>query len=98
MAEGEAAAAGAPTVDAESVAAFQRAQKLLRRKVDVKALPLLDAPTRPIGTEALAGKRVALYFAAGWCPMCTSFEPALEKYRAYFEQSKAFARESMMHT
>lgn len=38
-----------------------------------------------IPPDALAGKlasmRVALYFAAGWCPMCTSFEPALVKFR-----------------
>jgi nucleoredoxin len=29
----------------------------------------------------LANKRVALYFAAGWCPMCTSFEPDLIKFQ-----------------
>jgi len=28
------------------------------------------------------GNHVALYFAAGWCPMCTSFEPDLAKFRA----------------
>ena len=26
------------------------------------------------------GKRVGLYFAAGWCPMCTSFEPSLAQF------------------
>jgi len=31
--------------------------------------------------ELLANKRVAYYFAAGWCPMCTSFEPSLIKFQ-----------------
>ena len=26
------------------------------------------------------GKRVGLYFAAGWCPMCMSFEPSLAQF------------------
>ena len=32
-------------------------------------------------SDSLKGKRVALYFAAGWCPMCTSFEPSLLQFR-----------------
>ena len=47
--------------------------------------PLLDASGAEILPESLyerlANKRVALYFAAGWCPMCTSFEPALLQFR-----------------
>ena len=31
--------------------------------------------------EKLKDKRVALYFTAGWCPMCTSFEPALMSFQ-----------------
>ena len=32
-------------------------------------------------SEQVNGKHVALYFAAGWCPMCTSFEPSLMQFR-----------------
>lgn len=32
-------------------------------------------------SEQVKGKHVALYFAAGWCPMCTSFEPSLIQFR-----------------
>jgi nucleoredoxin len=31
--------------------------------------------------QRLHHKQVALYFAAGWCPMCTRFEPALLQFR-----------------
>lgn len=37
--------------------------------------------TPDVISESLKGKRVALYFAAGWCPMCTSFEPGLLQFR-----------------
>jgi nucleoredoxin len=50
------------------------------------ALPsLLDVDGSPLVPEAvqekLTNKRVAYYFAAGWCPMCTSFEPSLILFR-----------------
>lgn len=42
---------------------------------------LLDANGQVLSGDTLhsrlKNKRVALYFSAGWCPMCTSFEPAL---------------------
>ena len=55
-----------------------------------KAMMSLPALNLPDGIAAspdalhgkLSGKRVALYFSAGWCPMCTSFEPSLSKFIA----------------
>ena len=52
---------------------------------DVNLPTLLSTNGQPITSSSvpdlLAGKRVALYFAAGWCPMCTRFEPALIQFR-----------------
>lgn len=47
--------------------------------------PLMDEGGTVIEPDTisnrLSNKRVAFYFAAGWCPMCTSFEPSLLKFR-----------------
>eukprot|EP00568_Trieres_chinensis_P009408 CAMPEP_0183296908 /NCGR_PEP_ID=MMETSP0160_2-20130417/4327_1 /TAXON_ID=2839 ORGANISM="Odontella Sinensis, Strain Grunow 1884" /NCGR_SAMPLE_ID=MMETSP0160_2 /ASSEMBLY_ACC=CAM_ASM_000250 /LENGTH=169 /DNA_ID=CAMNT_0025458613 /DNA_START=127 /DNA_END=636 /DNA_ORIENTATION=+ len=59
----------------------------LRASAASSLLPQLtnDDGATAIGSELVdervKNKRVALYFAAGWCPMCTSFEPALLKFR-----------------
>ena len=44
--------------------------------------PLLFSDGTPIDnpSNALSGKRVAYYFSAGWCPMCTRFEPSLLQF------------------
>ena len=46
---------------------------------------LLDANGQLLAGDTLrsrlTNKRVALYFSAGWCPMCTSFEPALLQFQ-----------------
>ncbi|CAB9503675.1 nucleoredoxin-like [Seminavis robusta] len=53
----------------------------------VSSLPrrLLDPEGNELSSEhyseLLSGKRVAYYMAAGWCPMCTSFEPSLLQFR-----------------
>jgi len=53
----------------------------------ISSLPYLkNFDGSDINTEKLSdifkGKRVALYFAAGWCPMCTRFEPSLMKFQS----------------
>jgi nucleoredoxin len=47
----------------------------------VKPAAWLDCASAKLEAGSLNGSRVALYFAAGWCPMCTSFEPDLAKFR-----------------
>ena len=56
-----------------------------------EALGVVDAGSRPVDAAALAGKRVGLYFAAGWCPMCTGFEPSLLQFKAATESAEASA-------
>lgn len=48
---------------------------------------MLAGLTDAAGRVAMLGSpRVALYFAAGWCPMCTQFEPHLIAFRAAAEK------------
>lgn len=52
----------------------------------VSSLPrLLDTQGQELSTEQsaamLKGKRVAYYFAAGWCPMVRAFDPSLLQFR-----------------
>ena len=49
--------------------------------------PVLDGKGAVLNEAALAGKRVALYFSAGWCPMCTNFEPSLKTFLQASEDS-----------
>ena len=49
-------------------------------------------------TEALEGKRVALYFSAHWCPPCQQFTPILKDfYDSVNEDEKKVRAPSQYH-
>lgn len=60
--------------------------RLFSTSAAISSLPsLLDSSGKKLSSEEaseqLKGKRIAYYFSAGWCPMCTSFEPSLLQFR-----------------
>jgi nucleoredoxin len=62
------------------------ARRLMTTQMKATSLStLLDESGKEISGDTLQSKfenkRVALYFSAGWCPMCTSFEPALVRFQ-----------------
>lgn len=70
----------------------RKMSQCLAARAAIASLPSLNEPEgSSVQPDALAdklkGKRVALYFSAGWCPMCTSFEPALLQFRAAAKDS-----------
>lgn len=51
--------------------------------INVKGQIMKDADIASL----VQGKRVALYFGAGWCPMCRDLETKLPEYTKKFEES-----------
>ena len=49
-----------------------------KMQLTMSELPVKDCSGQPVNLPSMAsGKRVALYFTAGWCPMCRDFDPVL---------------------
>lgn len=45
---------------------------------------LMNSARETVATEELEGKKIALFFTAGWCPPCRQFTPMLiEAYNAW---------------
>lgn len=75
------------TTTSISIASILGTTKTTSRRLSsstmVNLSPLLDAHGATVAepTDTIfRDQRVALYFAAGWCPMCTSFEPSLKAF------------------
>ena len=59
----------------------KRSRVATRAKATMAEADLLSSIIRTKQKKTdFKGKRVGLYFAAGWCPMCTSFEPSLAQF------------------
>lgn len=76
---------------AASLFAFVKRMSTVSSFAAVSSLPPLmdyiNAPSsenKQLTTEEISnrfsGKHVAYYFSAGWCPMCTGFEPSLKEF------------------
>ena len=59
----------------------KRSRVATRAKATMAEADLLSSIIRTKQKKTdFKGKRVGLYFAAGWCPMCTAFEPSLVQF------------------
>jgi thiol-disulfide isomerase/thioredoxin len=70
--------------DADAVGADAEAPALSAGLRELFGEELIDAARESRSTADLAGKRVAIYFSASWCPPCHAFTPRLvEAYEAW---------------